>query len=56
MSFVATARHRLHGGDCARDDFELKDDRNAIAAFGGRLKKAIPDFEFLSRSAPPCKQ
>jgi hypothetical protein len=28
----------LHGGDYAREEFELKDEREALAAFGGRLK------------------
>jgi hypothetical protein len=45
----------LHEGDYAREEFELKDDCEAVAAEGGRLK-AILDFEFLSRSAPPSKQ
>jgi hypothetical protein len=27
----------LHGGDYAREEFELKDDHKVVAAFGGRL-------------------
>jgi hypothetical protein len=52
---MTTSLHGLRGGDCTREEFEPKDDREAIAASGGRLK-AILDFEFLSRAAPPCKQ
>jgi hypothetical protein len=45
----------LHEGDYAREEFELKDDRKAIAAEGGALSRIL-DVEFLSRAAPPCKQ
>jgi Probable cobalt transporter subunit (CbtB) len=45
----------LHGGHYAREAFELKDDREAVAAGGGAQLRVL-DFEFLSRSAPPSKQ
>jgi hypothetical protein len=44
----------LHGGDYAREEFELKDDRKAIAAEGGALSR-IPDFEFFSRTRSPMQ-
>jgi hypothetical protein len=46
----------LHGGNYAREEFELKDDRKAIAAEGGDGFAVVLDFEFLSRCAPPSKQ
>jgi hypothetical protein len=46
----------LHGGDYAREEFELKDERKALAAEGGKSYAFVLDFECLSRSAPPCKQ
>jgi hypothetical protein len=45
----------LLGGDYAREEFELKDDREAVAAEGDAQLRVL-DFEFLSRSAPPSKQ
>jgi hypothetical protein len=35
--------HCLHGGACAREGFEVKDEREALAAFGGRPKRASKD-------------
>jgi hypothetical protein len=35
---MAITIHWLHGGDYAREEFELKDDRKAVAACGGRPK------------------
>jgi hypothetical protein len=46
----------LHGGNYAREEFELKDERKALAAEGGKSYAFVLDFEFLSRPAPPCKQ
>jgi hypothetical protein len=45
----------LHEGYYAREEFELKDDREAVAAEDGALSRIL-DFEFLSRPAPPCRQ
>jgi hypothetical protein len=39
----------LHGGDYAREEFELKDDHEVVAAEGGALSRIL-DFEFLSRT------
>jgi hypothetical protein len=41
--------HCLHGGACAREEFEVKDDGEAVAAFGGDRFAIILEFEFLSR-------
>jgi hypothetical protein len=30
--------HGLHGGACAREEFEVKDERKALAASGGGPK------------------
>jgi hypothetical protein len=46
----------LHEGDYAREEFELKDDHEVIAAGGGDGFAVVLDFEFLSRPAPPCKE
>jgi hypothetical protein len=45
----------LHGGDYAREEFELKDDRKAIAAGGGKSYAFVLDFNLLPRLAPPKK-
>jgi hypothetical protein len=44
----------LLGGHYARGEFELKDDRFAVAAEGGAPWRIL-DFKFSSRNAPPCK-
>jgi hypothetical protein len=41
--------------DYAREEFELKNDRKAVAAEGGALRASF-DFEFLPHSASPSKQ
>jgi hypothetical protein len=40
----------LHGGDYARDEFELKDDYEVIAAGGGDGFAVVLDFESISRT------
>jgi hypothetical protein len=51
----------LHGGACAREEFEVKDDGEAVAAHSSQLadcvnlsakavvRRTILEFEFLSR-------
>ena len=46
--------HWLLGDDFAREAFELKDARSAPPSAAAR--RAVLDFEGLSRSAPPSKQ
>ena len=39
----------------AREEFEVKDDRKAIAAGGGKSYAFVLDFNLLPRLAPPKK-
>jgi hypothetical protein len=41
--------HCLHGGACAREEFEVKDKSVAFAASGGERFALVLEFEFLSR-------